>query len=67
MTMFILGFIIAYFILGLTYLLAEIFGHYADSGSVLMFYILCFWVKPIELIIRFVYRAYLKNKESADK
>ena len=61
--MFILGAIVAYFILGIIYILVEIFSRYADSSSNLMFYILCFWFKPIEVIIRQIYRAYFKKKE----
>ena len=53
--MFILGAIVAYFALGIIYIVAEIFSHYADSSSNLMFYILCFWFKPIEAIIRWIY------------
>ena len=62
MTMFILGAIVAYFALGIIYIVAEIFSHYADSSSNLMFCILCFWFKPIEIIIRRIYRAYFKRR-----
>ena len=57
--MFILGAIVAYFALGIIYIVAEIFSHYADSSSNLMFCILCFWFKPIEIIIRQI----LKERE----
>ena len=57
--MFILGAIVAYFALGIIYILAEIFSRYASN---LMFCILCFWFKPIEIIIRRIYRAYFKRR-----